>query len=231
MPSPVVSSVRAQASLPEAIFFDVDGVLIESLSVKGESFALVFKDFLDDRDSIIDYHLAHGGVNRVEKIRQIFVELTGRQPTDGELVERVHAFSESVVEQVIAAPEIAGAGTALEFWSARVPLHAVSATPLDELLVIFDRRGMSQYFASIHGWPPKKTEFLPELVRDLGYSPQACVMVGDSAEDEAAAHAAGTLFIRVNPNEQDRSPGSGPVIADLHGLTDAISALAGLTSE
>ena len=120
---------------------------------------------------------------------------------------------------------------ALEFWSARVPLHAVSATPLDELLVIFDRRGMSQYFASIHGWPPKKTELLPELVRDLGYAPQACVMVGDSAEDEAAAHAAGTLFIRVNPNEQDRSPGSGPVIADLHGLTDAISALAGLTSE
>ena len=89
MPSPVVSSVRAQAGMPEAIFFDVDGVLIESLTVKGEAFALVFKDFPDDRASIIDYHLAHGGVNRVEKIRQIFVELTGRQPTDGELVERV----------------------------------------------------------------------------------------------------------------------------------------------
>ena len=231
MPSPAANSVRAQAGLPEAIFFDVDGVLIESLSVKGEAFALVFRDFPDDRDSIIDYHLAHGGVNRVEKIREIFVELTDRQPTDGELVERVHAFSESVVEQVIAAPEIAGAGMALEFWSARVPLHAVSATPLDELLVIFDRRDMSQYFASIHGWPPKKTELLPELVRDLGYAPRGCVMVGDSAEDEAAAHAAGTLFIRVNPNEQDRSPGNGPVIADLHGLTDAIHSLAWPTSE
>ena len=59
MPSPAASSVRAQAGMPEAIFFDVDWVLIESLSVKGEAFALVFKDFPDDCDSIIDYHLAH----------------------------------------------------------------------------------------------------------------------------------------------------------------------------
>jgi phosphoglycolate phosphatase-like HAD superfamily hydrolase len=231
MPSPAASSVLAQPGIPEAIFFDVDGVLIESLSVKGEAFALVFSDFPDDRDSIIDYHLAHGGVNRVEKIRQIFVQLTGRMPTDSELAERVHAFSELVVEQVITAPEIAGAGMALEFWSARVPLHAVSATPLDELLVIFDRRGMSQYFASIHGWPPKKTELLPELVRDLGYATGACVMVGDSAEDEAAARAAGTLFIRVSPHEQDRSTEGVPVIRDLHGLTDAISTLRGRTSQ
>jgi phosphoglycolate phosphatase len=230
MQSPAASSVRAQANMPEAIFFDVDGVLIESLSVKGEAFALVFKDFPDDRGSIIDYHLAHGGVNRVEKIRQIFVELTGRQPTDSELAERVHAFSESVVEQVIAAPEIAGAGMALESWSARVPLHAVSATPLDELLVIFDRRGMSQYFASIHGWPPKKTDLLPALVRELAYAAEACVMVGDSAEDEAAALAAGILFIRVSPNEGDQSPTGVPVIADLHGLTDAISTLRGRTN-
>jgi phosphoglycolate phosphatase-like HAD superfamily hydrolase len=99
------------------------------------------------------------------------------------------------------------------------------------LLVIFDRRGMSQYFASIHGWPPKKTELLPELVRDLGYATGACVMVGDSAEDEAAARAAGTLFIRVSPQEQDRSTEGVPVIRDLHGLTDAISTLRGRTSQ
>jgi len=218
-------------SVPKAIFFDVDGVLIDSLRVKGEAFALAFADFPDDRGAIIDYHLANGGVNRVEKIRQIFVQISGRQPPEAELAERVRSFSEAVVEQVIAAPEIAGAREAVEFWGGRVPLHAVSATPLDELLVIFDRRRMSQYFASIHGWPPKKTELLPALVRELGYAAQECIMVGDSAEDEAAAHAAGTLFIRMSPNEGDQSPTGVPVIADLHGLTDAISTLRGRTSQ
>jgi len=217
--------------MPEAIFFDVDGVLIESLSVKGEAFALAFADFPDDRGSIIDYHLANGGVNRVEKIRQIFVQISGRQPTEAELAERVRSFSEAVVEQVIAAPEIAGAREAVEFWGGRVPLHAVSATPTDELLVIFNRRGISQHFTSINGWPPKKTELLPALVRELGYAPEGCIMVGDSAEDEAAALAAGILFIRVSPNEQDRSPAGVPVIRDLHGLTDAISTLRGRTSQ
>ena len=218
-------------SVPEAIFFDVDGVLIDSLRVKGGAFALAFADFPDDRGSIVDYHLANGGVNRVEKIRQIFVQITGRQPTEAELAERVRLFSEAVVEQVIAAPEIAGFREAVEFWGDRVPLHAVSATPTDELLVIFTRRGISQHFTSIHGWPPKKTELLPALVRELGYTPEGCIMVGDSAEDEAAALAAGTLFIRVSPNEWDQSPNNVPMIADLNALTDAIRTLGGRTSQ
>jgi phosphoglycolate phosphatase-like HAD superfamily hydrolase len=212
-------------SVPEAIFFDVDGVLIDSLSIKGGAFALAFADFPDARGSIINHHLANGGVNRVEKIRQIFVRLTGREPTEADLAERVQLFSEAVVEQVIAAPEIAGAREAIEFWGARVPLHAVSATPTDELLVIFSRRGISKYFTSIHGWPPKKTELLPTLVQELDYAPDGCIMVGDSDEDEAAALAAGTLFIKVSPNEQDRLPGNNLMIADLNGLTDAISTL------
>jgi len=218
-------------SVPGAIFFDVDGVLIDSLRVKGEAFALAFADLPDARGSIIDYHRANGGVNRVEKIRQIFERLTGRQPTEAELAERVRSFSEVVVERVIAAPEIAGAREAVACWSARVPLHAVSATPTDELRVIFNRRGISQHFASINGWPPQKTELLPTLVQELGYAPDGCIMVGDSAEDEAAAHAAGTLFIRVSPHEQDRSTEGVPVIRDLHGLTAAISTLVGRTSQ
>ncbi len=218
-------------SNPESLFFDVDGVLIDSLQVKGEAFALAFADFPSARDSIIGFHVANGGVNRVDKISQIFSRIIGRQATDAELSERVLAFSEAVVEQVIVAPEIGGAREALAHWSSRAPLHAVSATPTDELQLILGRRSIAQYFTSISGWPPKKTKLLPTLVRGLGYAPSRCIMVGDSAEDAAAAAAAGTLFIRVGITIEGHAPATAPVIADLHGLTDAVSLLMASASE
>jgi phosphoglycolate phosphatase-like HAD superfamily hydrolase len=217
--------VSGRASSPEAIFFDVDGVLIDSLQVKGEAFALAFADYPSARDSIIEFHLANGGVNRIDKISRIFANINGREATDAELSERVRAFRKAVVEQVVAAPEISGANAALAHWSALAPLHAVSATPADELELILQRRRIAQYFTSINGWPPKKTELLPLLVRRFGYTPGRCITVGDSAEDEAAASAAGTLFVRVVTTTENRMQETFPVIDNLQGLTHAVRLL------
>jgi phosphoglycolate phosphatase-like HAD superfamily hydrolase len=217
--------VPGLAATPEAIFFDVDGVLVDSLQVKGEAFALAFADYPSARDSIIELHLANGGVNRIDKISQIFANIIGREATEDDLSERVRAFSEAVVEQVVAAPAISGANAALAHWSALAPLHAVSATPAAELELILQRRSIAQYFTSINGWPPKKTDLLPILVRRFGYTPKRCITVGDSAEDEAAASAAGTLFVRVAPIAEERMPGAAPVIDNLRGLTHAVRLL------
>jgi len=219
--------VPGRAATPEAIFFDVDGVLIDSLKVKGEAFALAFADYPSARNSIIEFHLVNGGVNRIDKISRIIANINGREATDTELSERVRAFREAVVEHVVAAPEISGANAALAHWSALAPLHAVSATPADELELILQRRRIAQYFTSINGWPPKKTELLPLLVRRFGYTPGRCITVGDSAEDEAAASTAGTMFVRVAPTGEDRMPGAVPAIDNLQGLTHAVSMLMG----
>jgi beta-phosphoglucomutase-like phosphatase (HAD superfamily) len=49
---------------PEAIFFDVDGVLIDSLAIKGDSFSRAFNDYPEAREEIIAFHLSHGGVTK-----------------------------------------------------------------------------------------------------------------------------------------------------------------------
>ena len=59
-------------------------------------------------------------------------------------------------------------------------------------------------------------------MRLFGYTPERCITVGDSAEDEAAASAAGTLFVRVVTTTENRMPGTFPVIDNLQGLTHAV---------
>ena len=180
---------------PDAMFFDVDGVLIDSLDVKGAAFADVFDDIPGSRQVVIDYHLTHGGVTRSEKISNLFQLLTGNQATDDEIRGRVDRFRDVVEQRVTAAPEILGVTDMLTTWFDRCPLFAVSATPEDELISIFGARGLSRFFISIHGWPPRKSVTISAVAKAHGLIPSRSILLGDSYEDFVAAKESGVHFI------------------------------------
>ncbi len=214
---------------PDAIFFDVDGVLIDSMQVKAEAFAQTFGDLPEARDQVMAYHHANGGVTRSEKIAQLFAMLFQRRPSDEELRDRVEAYATAVLDGVIAAQEIPGARAALQAWSEKAELHAVSATPHDELLHIFRRRGITEFFTSINGWPPAKGLMVGSIISEREYHPTGCLMVGDSREDQKAAQANGIAFIHLCAEGTRALPDSAVVIADLTGFDAAVvSALASL---
>jgi phosphoglycolate phosphatase-like HAD superfamily hydrolase len=215
----------------DAILFDVDGVLIDSLPIKGEAFAAAFDDRTDLHDQIVAFHLANGGVNRTEKIAQLYALAFGRAPASDELSARVDAFARAVYDGVVRAPEIPGAAAALSSWSGKVPLHAVSATPQDELSLILVARGIAPYLTTIEGWPPPKVELVGSLIRRCGYQPERCLVVGDSREDLVAAKTAGALFVHVCSSELDGFPEANAVIRDLRGLDAAIQHLVGPAGE
>lgn len=185
----------AHSSRPQAILFDVDGVLIDSLTVKGEAFADVFDDIPDSRQTVVDFHLAHGGVTRSVKIANLHQQLLGIAPDSQDLDVRVRRFAERVRQRVIDAPEVPGARAALERWSERCPLHAVSATPNDEVFEILAARGVAGFFMSIHGWPPAKGDIVVSVLEQNTYEPRQTILVGDSHEDLTAALHAGAQFV------------------------------------
>ena len=213
---------------PEAIFFDVDGVLIDSLAIKGDAFSRAFSDYPEAREEILAFHLSLGGVTRSEKITRLFRLIVGREPSTQEVSDRMRQFSSSVFEGVVAAPEIPGAYAALKEWSEKVPLHAVSATPTDELRRILDRRNIAKFFTSIHGWPPEKGSTVREVIAMRGYRSSACILVGDSREDLHAAIATNVQFIQVSPLAASKFDESDVVISDLLGITAAVEVTMGL---
>ena len=211
--------------VPNAIFFDVDGVLIDSMDVKGRAFVGTFSDHPERHTEIMDFHVAHGGVTRGKKIELIFRFIYGRDPTFDELEVRVALFTSLVVDAVIAASEIQGASAALANWSSQIPLHAVSATPSKELVYILEQREMTRFFTSVHGWPPEKTETVQRLIDERGYEPELCVLVGDSKEDFAAAKKTGIHFVQVSRNPLTDFVESESVIRNLDGLSSAIESV------
>ena len=55
------------SNYPEAIFFDFDGVLVDSVSIKTEAFRKLFKGFGQQCvEALVYYHIEHGGISRVK---------------------------------------------------------------------------------------------------------------------------------------------------------------------
>ena len=181
--------------IPAAVFLDVDGVLIDSVNVKGDVFVEIFADFPNSAEQVFAFHRAHGGLTRGAKIRQILKLLGDASPSETEVSDRVSHFATLVVERVVQAPEIPGARTFLQEWSNRCPLYAVSATPDEELQRIMGARGLMPFFRKVRGWPPEKSGLISQEIASGGFEPSRCILVGDSNEDYQAAKRASVPFI------------------------------------
>ena len=199
-----------------AVFFDVDGVLIDSLNAKGDAFAELFPP--QHRDRVLEFHRANGGLNRVDKIKRISSEIVGAQLTSEEVNALVGRFSSVVRARVLAADEVPGASQALAALSDRFPLHAVSAVPTTELQEILHGRGILHFFTSVHGVPPVKAVTLTSLMRQHGYLSERCLFVGDSLHDRDAAVASSVPFIFVRSSGQQPPPEAVAAVDDLRGL-------------
>ena len=192
--SRVASSVVSQVT-PTAVFLDVDGVLIDSVDVKGEAFVETFADFPHNAEQVLTFHRTHGGLTREIKIRQILESLGDKSPAESEISRRVSRFSDLVAQRVIDAAEIPGTYEFLREWSNRCPLYAVSATPDKELQRIMAARDLVPFFQSVRGWPPEKSRLIGQEIASGGFKASECILVGDSNEDHQAARRASVPFI------------------------------------
>ena len=208
-----------------AVFFDVDGVLIDSVRLKGELFARAFSDFPEYRDRILALHLEHGGKPREDKIRMIYKEVVGKDIGQVDLRRRMHIFSSESLQQVSAAPEITGANKALTQLSTWLPLHAISATPQNELEKILRFRGNLHCFRSVHGVSQKKDRIIFQLLSQHNYRTDLCLFVGDSQSDADAAAANNVRFVQVTSSGTGRVLPAVSRVPNLQGLDSLVISL------
>ena len=206
----------------QAIVFDFDGVLVESVDVKGEAFvALYARESMEIQRKVRTYHDTHGGVSRFEKIRLFEEEYCGRTVDDTRIQELAGRFSEIVEQRVVDAEAVAGAIEFLRAHDSSVPLYVASATPEDELRRIVDKRGMGKFFKEVLGAPRKKDVLLADIIARYGYDAARVLMVGDAITDYNAAQICGTAFLgRVPAGQVSPFPEGTRVVTDMRLLPD-----------
>ncbi len=189
---------------PEAIIFDFDGVLVESLDVKTNTFRELLKDYPQNIEAFIKYHIENGGVSRFEKIKFFFKELRAESISKKDVLRWADRYSRLVVEQVVKSKLVEGAQELLKFCRGRYLLFVVSGTPEEELKLIIQRKKLGHFFKGIFGSPAKKTVIVQKILSKYKINPQKSIFIGDARTDLAAARVHGMAFIaRLNDDNKE----------------------------
>ena len=183
----------------QAVFWDFDGVVLDSVNVKTKAFARMFSKYGHEIEQlVVDYHLAHGGVSRHEKFKYYYEQLLNRPVSTQELEMLGTEFSGLVLDEVLAAPFIPGALDTLQFLLREgIPCYVVSGTPEEEVRHIVAARELTRFFVEVYGAPRKKYDIVAGILDQAGYEPVKCLFLGDAMTDFEAAEKAGTQFIGI----------------------------------
>ena len=203
----------------KTIIFDFDGVLVDSVDLKGKAFSQLYAGYGEDISrQVFAYHLKHGGVSRKEKILYYHQAYLNESLSDKALQQWCQRFSDIVVELVIAANWVPGAWSFIQQYSHNYQCHIASATPQDELVFILRQRKMEHFFDLIKGAPTSKVDNVSNIIEFSGHNLNECVMIGDAITDWEAATINDISFIGIADSPAHFPHGDFPVIPDLSNL-------------
>ena len=182
----------------DAIFFDCDGVLLDSVHVKERQFhAMMTERIPEFADAAMDYYWRNGGTSRLEKFRWIWKNLVHSPLPETEVEALGQEFASRVFSGVVGCPMLPGAKKFLELYAADLPCFVISGTPVDELKRVVDARGLQEYFREVCGSPRTKTEIGRDLFERHGFDPRKVWVVGDATTDLEAARNLGLHFVGI----------------------------------
>ena len=185
----------------QAVFFDFDGVILDSVDVKTKAFAQMFRQYGPEiEEAVVRYHLENGGMSRYEKFRYFYEHLLQQYLTEEKLDELGRQFSELVVQKVLESPFVQGALDTLKVLKKhKISAFVVSGTPEEEIKFIVKKKGLEKYFEEVHGSPKKKQKIVAEIVEKKLLIPNKCIFLGDAYSDYKAAQLNNICFLGIVP--------------------------------
>jgi len=182
----------------DAVLFDFDGVILDTMGIKTEAFKTMFASYgTKVVDKVIEYHVKNGGISRQRKFKYFYENLLMRELTDTELNELCKTFSGLVLQKTLDAPWIGGAQDFLESNYEDNDFYIISGIPQNELDYITKRRNMQHYFISILGSSRTKVENIKMVLASNYYDHTKILYMGDTLGDWVDAQEAGIEFIGV----------------------------------
>ena len=184
----------------KVIFWDFDGVLMDSNAIRDLGFARVLSEFpIEQVSELLKFHRANGGLSRYIKFRYFFENIREETVSDKELFVWTEQFSE-IMKELLLNPSLLINDT-LDFVKANqgnYEMHITSGSDQNELRFLCKSLGIDHLFTSIHGSPTPKKLLIQDLILLNGYSRTNCILIGDSMNDREAAAENEILFCAYN---------------------------------
>ena len=190
----------------KTIFWDFDGVILDSMPIRDFGFAKIFEEFDKELvDKLLEYHTLNGGLSRYVKIRYFYNILLKKDVSDEKVQELADKFSTIMKAELTNKKYLIGETVDfIEKNYKNYNFHIVSGSDEKELNYLCKELELSQYFKTIEGSPTCKNDLVKNILQKYSYNPKECILIGDSINDYEAANINGIKFYGYN-NEELRS--------------------------
>jgi len=178
----------------EAIFFDFDGVIKDSVEVKSDAFEQLFLPFGKEiSKKVRAHHEKNGGISRYDKL-PVYIGWTGQDLTQEIVDKYAKNFSDLVKQKVVNSKWVPGVLDYLDS-AYNQRFFLVTATPQQEIEYILVSLKIKHFFKEVFGSPTKKVDAINSILKKYSISFEKSIMIGDSSSDYNAASANGIKFV------------------------------------
>lgn len=182
------------------ILWDFDGVILNSMKIKGDGFIELFKKH-DKKylKQIETYHYNNGGVSRFDKIRYFHEEIIYKKINEPDIKKLADEFA-NIIERKLYNKEnliIESVGFIKNNYQ-KYNFHIVSGAENNELNRLCDIFELSQYFITIEGSPTQKYNLVKNVIDKYKYRTKETILIGDAMTDYNAAIKNNIVFYGYN---------------------------------
>lgn len=183
----------------QAVFFDFDGVILDTADIKTRAFEQMFLSYgTKVAKEVVSYHLQHEGVSRFEKFSYFYENILKQEITEEKLNHLGEVFAGLVLQAILESPFVDGALEVLEQVNIiDIPAYIVSGTPCEEINYIVEKKRLSHFFKEVHGSPKQKGQIIKDILSQNGYQWARCLFIGDAMTDYNAALETGVCFLGI----------------------------------
>lgn len=172
----------------DAIFFDFDGVIVDSVHIKTQVFYEMYLPYGKNiANKAKQHHIENGGVSRFEKFKVYHKDFLGKTLNNDDLEQLTSEFSLRVKDAVIESKIVPGVIDLLEELYNSLDLFIITGTPTEEIIEIIEKRGWTKYFKEILGSPTNKDNWSKYLLNKYQYNHNKVLFIGDATTDYDAA--------------------------------------------
>ena len=177
------------------LIFDFDGVLVDTVEMKGELLAELLSDIKTaTRDEVLEFHKAHPSLSAKKKIEFFLDRQFDRSVLDIEVESRLSEFRRQVLASNVWLRE--GFFDLLTRLFSNFELRICSAAAKAEVVEILTRNDALGFFTEIHCDVLDKGKNLTEQRLECSHAGKDVKsFVGDTGSDQAAAENAKIPFI------------------------------------
>ena len=173
----------------KTIFWDFDGVILDSMKVRDWGFRKIFKSFDDKKvEQLLAFHNLNGGLSRYLKIRYFYEHILRRKITKEEVLQYAYNFSKLMKKELVNPKNlILDSVKFIENNYEKYNFHIVSGSDQEELQFLCKELDIKKYFKSIHGSPTHKNILVQNIISNNNYKINETCLIGDSINDFEAA--------------------------------------------